>query len=398
MSRLRTAPPRTRVFAVLAALALLTACTSAGARANPTWVPAQTPSAVQLPTEVPPDSGGGGGGQSPGPPPSGGQPGPSPSGPAVDPFVVASKLSAPTGIAVLGDGTALVGERTTGRLLIVAPVAGQPVRVAKTLTGLDTRGGGLLDIALSATYVEDGLVFALITTATDTRLVHFTLTGPVTPLLTGIPRGESDNTGKLLVLGNGDVLVGTGDAGQPTLAADPKSLAGKVLRVDDLGKPAGGNPSAGSAVFTSGHRTVDGLCVDAKRSAILATEAGRTDELNRLTAGASYGWPNGNGTAGQSLPRTIGGVGGCAVIDDNLYVTGLSGKDVFQATLGASGTVGTFTGMLDKRYGRIDNVAAASDGTLWLTTSNKDGKGSPVAADERVLHIRPSGGGGSSSA
>lgn len=383
-----------RAIALLAVLGLLTACATAGAQSDPTWVPAGTPSAVPLPTQVP-DGGGGGpgtGGATTAPNSPGGPNNPSSSAPAIDPNVVATKLSAPTGIALLNDGTALVGERTTGRLLIVAPVAGQPVKLVRTITGLDTSGGGgLLDIALSATYGEDGLILALITTATDVRLVHFTLNGPVTPILTGIPRGTSNNIGKLLVLDNGDVLVGTGDAGRAALALDPNSLAGKVLRVDDLGKPASGNPSAGSRVYTSGHRTVNGICVDGDTSAIYATEAGSVDELNKLTAGRSYA-----AASGQSLPSTIGGIGGCAIIGTNLYVTGLGGKDVYQTTLTANGSVGTFTGLLGKKYGRLNNVVAGADGTLWLTTSNKDGSGTPVTADERVLHIRPSGGGGSS--
>jgi sugar lactone lactonase YvrE len=49
---------------------------------------------------------------------------------------------------------------------------------------------------------------------------------------------------------------------------------------------------------------------------------------------------------------------------------------------------------LHNRYGRLRTVVAAPDGALWLTTSNKDGKGKPGPADERVLRIVPSGGGG----
>jgi glucose/arabinose dehydrogenase len=393
-------PVSARILALLAMLLVLAGCGAAGAQSDPTWVPAQTASAIPLPTQVPDGSGNGTGGGSTTPSPNTSSPSdPSSSSPIIDPNVVATNLTTPTGIATLPDGTALVGERSTGRILLVQPVAGMPVKVAKTLDGLDTNGGGgLLDIALSATYSEDGLVLALITTATDTRLVHFTLGGAVTPILTGIPRGASDNTGKLLVLDNGDILVGTGDAGQPTLAGDPASLAGKVLRVDDLGQPLSDNPTPGSPIYTSGHKTVNGLCVDPTTSIIYATEAGSSDELNKLTAGSSYGWPGGGGTSGLALPTTIGGVGGCAVIDNDLYVTGLGGDDVFQSPLDAKGAPSTFTALLAKKYGRISNVVASADGTLWMTTSNKDGHGSPVADDERVIHIRPSGGGGSSDA
>ena len=322
-----------------------------------------------------------------------------PSTSTVDPNVVATKLSAPRGIAVLADGTSLVAERTTGRILLVQAQAGQPVKVVQTLTGLDTAGGGgVLDIALSATYDEDGLVLALITTATDIRLVHFTLGGVVTPILTGIPRGSTANSAKLLVLANGEVLVGTGDTDRPALAVDPGSLAGKVLRVDDLGRPEADNPVAGSAVYASGFSNVNGLCLDPATATLYSTQAASSgDSLLRLVAGANYA-SGGNGPAPTALSKAIGGVGGCAISDGDLYVTGLNGHNVFRATISASGALGQFTGLLTKKYGRISNVVAAADGSLWLTTSNKDGHGAPVAADERVLHIMPSGGGGSSDA
>ena len=79
-------------------------------------------------------------------------PAPAPSGPADpqsgqqagDPNVVAAKLAVPTGLAVLPDGSAVVGERATGRLLQVFPDR-SPARVLMTVGGLDATGdGGLL--------------------------------------------------------------------------------------------------------------------------------------------------------------------------------------------------------------------------------------------------------------
>lgn len=389
-----------RALGALTCVLTLAGCTTARASTHPTWVPQPSPSAIGLPTAAPPGTGTAtpsgpagpsGGGSIPGP----NTPDPSGTGARIDPNVVATRLAAPTGLAVLPDGTALVGERTTGRILLVQPVAGKPVRPVMTLTGLDTSGGGgLLDLALSASYAEDGLVLALITTKHDNRVVEFTLGGPVTPLLTGIPRGPSDNIGRLLVGTGGTILVGTGDAGRAARAADPASPAGKVLRIDELGRAAADNPKAGSRTFTSGHRTVNGLCADPDTGTVFEVETDATDELNVLRAGASYGWPNGGGTPPIALPAQIAGVGDCAVAGGNLYVTGLGGQGLFRAKLEADGRPGAFSVLLHNRYGRLRTVVAAPDGSLWLTTSNRDGHGHPVAADERVLHIADGGAGG----
>jgi hypothetical protein len=55
-----------------------------------------------------------------------------------------------------------------------------------------------------------------------------------------------------------------------------------------------------------------------------------------------------------------------------------------------------YSSSLRHKYGRLLTVVGAPDGALWLTTSNRDGHGHPVPADERVLRIVPSSGGAKS--
>ena len=151
------------------------------------------------------------------------------------PNVVASELAVPTGLVVLPDGTAIVGERDTGRLLQVFPDR-SPARVLMTVPGIDATGdGGLLGLALSPTFAQDGLLYAYLSTATDNRVVRFPLGGTPNPVLTGIPHGATHNGGGLLFGPDGTLFVGTGDTGDPALAADPASLAGKVLHIDVFG-------------------------------------------------------------------------------------------------------------------------------------------------------------------
>jgi glucose/arabinose dehydrogenase len=323
---------------------------------------------------------------------------------ADDPAVVATKLHAPDAIVIMPDGSALVGERG-GRIVSVQPQPHQPVRTVRTVTGLDTAGdGGLLDLALSPHYAQDNLIFAYVTTATDNRLVDFTLSGPVTPVLTGIPKGTGGNAGRIVVNADGTVSVGTSDAGRPSLAPSRASLAGKVLRLSEIGAPASGNPYPGSAVFASGLSGVAGLCLDAQHDVLFAVQpkgVGGKATVVWVRAGADYGWPAPTASTVApvaTLPAALATPGGCAVQADAIYVTSLDGKTLLGAPLTVSGStvkIGTFASYLPGRYGRLQTVVAAPDGALWLSTANRAGNGKPIADDERILRIQAPGGGGS---
>ena len=149
---------------------------------------------------------------------------------AGDPNVVATGLTVPTGLVVLPDGTAVVGERDTGRLLQVFPDRSPPKELM-TVPGVDATGdGGLLGLAISPTYAEDGLLYAYVSTATDNRVVRFPIGGTPNPVFTGIPHGEVDNGGGLLFGADGTLYVGTGDTGNPALAATPRRWPARCWR------------------------------------------------------------------------------------------------------------------------------------------------------------------------
>lgn len=389
-------PRISRALALAAVAALLAGCTAGAHAAAPDWRPrpsfqAQGPG-VSIAPVVP----------VPGPngtaPPSS-APNSDPARDA-DPAVVATGLTTPVGLTLLPDGTALVGERTTGRIVRVQPEPGKQVTTVRTLSGLSAAGGGgLLDLALSPYYAQDGLIYAYVTTPTDNRVVAFTLTGPVTPVLTGIPRGDRDNAGRIAFTAGGDLYVGTGDAGHPPPAAAAHSLAGKVLRLSDIGQPAPGNPDPSSPVFTSGHRDPAGICVDPATDSVFEVESRPSGAVvNLLAGGATYGWPRaarGDRPPLATLRPDEAGPGGCAVRGNVLYVTSLAGHKLLAADISTRGgkiSLGRFTPSLTNKYGRLRTVVAAPNGALWLTTSNRDGHGTPVAADERVLRIVPPAG------
>lgn len=305
---------------------------------------------------------------------------------AGDPNVVASDLEVPTPLVLMADGTAVVGERDTGRLLQVFPDRSPP-RELMTVPGLDTSGdGGLLGLAVSPTYAEDGLFYAYITTATDNRVVRFPLGGTPNPVFTGIPRGATNNGGGLAFGIDGALYVGTGDTGDPAAARARGSLAGTVLRIDVFGRPAGAD-----AVFTRGHRNVTAICLNGEQS-MFATDAGGDgpDELNLLTGGSDYG-PGGTGPVAEILAEE-GGLGGCATTGDVAFLGALDGERVHVVPLEEppDGTPPQDPEeLLGGQYGRLRTVVVDAEGALWITTSNRDGIGTPAEDDDKVLRILP---------
>jgi glucose/arabinose dehydrogenase len=323
-----------------------------------------------------------------GPPPAPGDPADPNSGEdGGDPNVVASGLTVPTGLVVLPDGTAVVGERDSGRLLQVFPDRSPAVELM-TVSGIDAAGdGGLLGLALSPTFDEDGLFYAYVSTPTDNRVVRFPLGGTPNPVLTGIPRGEVHNGGGLLFGADGTLYVGTGDTGNPALAQDPASLAGKVLHVDVFGQPAGAGP-----VYSGGYSDVTALCVGGDETLFATDEAAQgPDALDRVAAGGDSG-PGGTPPVAE-VPGEIGGLGGCAVSGRTVFLGAMDGRRVRVLELDGGGTpTGDPTDFLTDRYGRLRTVVQDGDGALWITTSNRDGFGTPVEEDDRVLRILPPGG------
>ena len=298
--------------------------------------------------------------------------------------VVATCLSPISAVAVLPDArTALVAERTTGRVLRVQ--RGMDPVLVTTVPVDASGGGGLTGLVLSPGYAEDRLVYAYATTAEDNRVLRLAPGEEPKPVLTGIPRGPRDNGGALATDRRNALLIATGSAG---LTADAGSLAGKLLRIDTLGRPASDNPDPASPIFSSGLRAPGGVCTDG--SAIWITDhPGSRDVLYRATPGVlgdpAWSWPDRPGVAG------------CVAQPGLLLVAQTVARSVFVLRPDDNGT---FTGapetLLANRYGRLAAAATAPDGLLWLGTTNKGSSGKLVPSDDRVIRIQPPAGGGES--
>lgn len=303
-----------------------------------------------------------------------------------DPNVVATCLDSTGGLVMLPDGaSALVTERRTGRILSVAP--GQdPTEFASIPVDSGT-DGGLLDIALSPTFDEDRLVYAYITTAVDNRVVRIASGDVPKDVLTGIPRGDAGNAGSLTFAAPGELMVLTGDAGNPAAAADPGSLAGKLLRVTSL-SPA--PTPARPAVVLSGIGRAGGACTDLDGGVWVTDRTATQDRLQRVRPDGTVGdapvwtWPDRPGVAG------------CTVAAGAVAVALTDGRAVAVLTTDReTGSVSSAPALLAQDlYGRLGDVTISGEGQLWASTVNKSG-GEPAPPDDRVVKIPlPSGGGG----
>jgi glucose/arabinose dehydrogenase len=152
-------------------------------------------------------------------------------------------------------------------------------------------------------------------------------------------------------------------------------------------------------VFSLGHRNVQGLAWDAQ-GRLWASEFGQNqwDEVNLIVPGGNYGWPVCEGFCGSPDPQFVepevvwstaeASPSGAAIANDHLFVAALRGQRLWVVPLDGTGT-GEPVPELAGTFGRLRTVEIGPDGWLWLTTSNRDGRGTPAAEDDRVVRVPP---------
>lgn len=232
-------------------------------------------------------------------------------------------------------------------------------------------------------------------------------------LVSGIEGASVHNGGRVKVGPDGNVYATTGDAARPELSQRPESLAGKVLRFRPDGSPPPDNPSPGSIVYSMGHRNPQGIAWSPRRGRLFATEHGPTgefgmfahDEINLIVPGGNYGWPQVIGSGRD--PRFIDPVmesgsttwapSGCAFYTGSelgrfrgsLLFAALRGEALHRIELDAEErSVVDHEVLLQGALGRLRDVVQGPDGTLYVLTSNRDGRGRPRPGDDRVVAIR----------
>ena len=314
---------------------------------------------------------------------------------------LATGLAAPWSVVPLEGGGALISQRDDGVIREVSPDGA--LRDVGVVEGVVSGGeSGLHGLALRT---EDGeaQLYAYFGAQVDNRVVRMPLLGgpgsfelgDPEVVLEGIPRASTHDGGRLAFGPDGYLYVTTGDAQQRDAAQDPGALGGKILRVTPTGEPAPGNPWD-NAVWSMGHRNVQGIAWTSD-GRMWASEFGQDawDELNLIEAGSDYGWPVVEGVAGtegfvdpivawttdEASPSGIAARGG------TVFLAGLRGERLWAVDTRDGALVGEPVAALTGEQGRLRDVVAVDDGSLWVLTNNTDGRGSPRPEDDLLMRV-----------
>lgn len=316
---------------------------------------------------------------------------------------VASNLYTPWSLAFLPGGDMLVTERSgtikrIGQNGQVYPIAGVT----------ETSEGGLLGIALHPNYATNNKLYMYITTTDNSTLTNrvdmYTLAGDQLikqrTILANIPAASNHNGGGIAFGPDSKLYITTGDAAKRDLAQDTSSLAGKILRMNDDGSIPTDNPFK-NPVWSYGHRNPQGIAWDGQ-GRLWSVEHGPSnewkgrgkDELNYIEKGGNYGWPEIAGDEsrqGMHIPVAHSGEnetwapGGIAYLDGSLFFAGLRGETLYEAKINSPSNV-TLRSHYTEQYGRLRAVYA-KENSLYFTSSNRDGRGEPRPADDKIFRV-----------
>jgi glucose/arabinose dehydrogenase len=337
-----------------------------------------------------------------------------------DVTTLATGLATPWDLAWGPDSMIWVSERG-GRISRVDPNSGNRT-VAGRIDVRESGESGLMGIAFDPSFAASPFVYAMHSDdaggSIGNRLVRMRWNGRALGapevLLDGIV-GAGIHDGSRIAVGPDKLLyVSTGDAGRSEHAQNRESLNGKILRLTLDGHAAPGNPF-GDRIWSYGHRNPQGLVFHPTTGVLYETEHGPSDndEINVITRGANYGWPDVHGKCDDDAERafcashgvvealwtwtpTIAPTGADFYMSDripgwkgSLLFTALSGA-LYRATLSADGkSITNMEKMLAGEYGRLRDVLVGPGGEIYIATSNRDGRGSPRAGDDRILKLVP---------
>ena len=327
--------------------------------------------------------------------------------------VVATDLQVPWALAFAPDGRLFFTERPGRvRVIVGGQVQAEPVAL---LPAAETGEAGLMGLALDPAFQQNGHLYVMYTYRNSAggltnRVSRLTESqgraGNETVLLDNLPGATIHDGGRIRFGPDGKLYVTLGDATNTSLPQRLDSPAGKILRINADGSIPSDNPFPGSPVYSLGHRNPQGLTWHPTTGLLFSTEHGPVgnDEVNIIRAGSNYGWPIVSGSGGSPqfadpilvfnpavAPTGATFYNGSQLFPwrGSLFFTTLRGQHLHRVTLGGPGfedVVGQER-LFEGEFGRLRDVVEGPDGFLYFTTSNRDGRGSPRAGDDKILRI-----------
>lgn len=318
--------------------------------------------------------------------------------------IIAKNLSTPWAIDIAKDNRIFFTERD-GKIRVIdekgnlldEPVA--YIRVAQD------GGSGLLGIVLHPNFTENHLMYIYHSYVKDNKLYNKVLLLKEKDnkiiesdiIIDSIPGSPYNNGGRIKFGPDYKLYITTGDASDPLLAQNLSSLAGKILRVNPDGSIPSDNPFNYSSIYSYGHRNVQGIAWHPITKQMYSSEHGSSgfDEINLIISGKNYGWPEeeckGTNTSQKAIICFNPAIAPSGITfassdklgyQNDLIVTTLKGSHLRQIDLESGEQNNILVG-----YGRLRDIVESSDGTLYVLTSNTDGRGIIQDNDDKILKI-----------
>jgi glucose/arabinose dehydrogenase len=300
--------------------------------------------------------------------------------------VLAENLNVPWAVDIAEDGRLFFTERT-GRIMAIdknGSLLSDPVAYINVMQNGES---GLLGLALHPNFTENHLLYAYHTYSNDSAVLNQVLMLTENDnkiieskvIIDNIPAADRNDGGRIKFGPDGKLYIATGDARKPELAQDAGSPAGKILRLNSDGSIPEDNPFEGSPVYSYGHRNIQGLAWHPVTGELYASEHGLegNDEINLIKPGSNYGWPIEDCNA-EKFEKPVVSLG----YQNDILLATLKAQHIRLIDLQSDIQSNILTG-----FGRIRDVVEAPDGSLYFTTSNKDGRAVPAQNDDKILRI-----------
>ncbi|MFQ5497649.1 MAG: PQQ-dependent sugar dehydrogenase [Nitrosopumilus sp.] len=319
-------------------------------------------------------------------------------------IVLAEKLDKPRAIAVSDDRIFVTEKDGFIRVIQNDVLLESPLATFRPANVFD---GGLLGIAIHPNFSNNHFIYVFLTYEEDgnlwNKIIRITESEnklqDAETIFDKIP-GSSFTNGGFLKFGPDEKLyVGTGTISDAShLPQDLNSLSGKILRLNDDGTIPDDNPFSDSPVYSLGHRDPQGMTWDDNGNMYVA-EFGpeKNDEINIILPGKNYGWPEQECSGDEIFENAIlcydpsiepGGIlfysGDKLDFEFPFIMASMRSANLYQVDFekGLSSQKSILSGI-----GRVRDVVEGSDGSLYVITSNTDGKGFPDIMDDKLLRI-----------